>query len=136
VFTGGLASLLRWARAEGLLTGQGDRMRDVIRKRSRDRVAHPEYHLQMPDYAVRSIADVAHVVRQLWGAPSGTSVARHPILLSWTDTEVTQSLPGGSGHLATGEDLRCVVVLADPDDPDLFDYDSRFESTTRPCDLL
>ena len=30
-FTGGLASLLRWARAEGLLTGQGDRMRDVVR---------------------------------------------------------------------------------------------------------
>lgn len=24
----------------------------------------------------------------------------------------------------------------DPDDPDLFDYDSRFESTHRPCDLL
>jgi hypothetical protein len=29
-----------------------------------------------------------------------------------------------------------VVVLAASGDPDLFDYDSRFESTHRPCDLL
>src|SRR5208283_5207938 len=30
----------------------------------------------------------------------------------------------------------CVVVLADPDNPDVFEYDSRFESTHWPCDLL
>ena len=145
-FTGGLASLLRWARAEGLLTGQGDRMRDVIRKRSRDRVAHPDYHLEMPDHAVRAIADAAHVIRQLWGAPSGTSVARYPVLLSWTDTEVTRAMVdrpvaagtvhGSSARPARGGNPECVVVLADPDDPDLFDYDSRFESTSSPCDLL
>jgi hypothetical protein len=135
-FTGGLASLLRWARAEGLLTGQADRMRDVIRKRSRDRAAHPGYHLEMPDHAVRAIADVTHVIRQLWGAPSGTTVARYPLLLSWTDTEVTRSVSGRYGQVASGENLACVVVLADPDDPDLFDYDSRFESTSRPSDLL
>ena len=135
-FTGGLASLLRWARAEGLLSGQGDRMRDVIRKRSRDRVAHPDYHLEMPDHAVRVIADLAHVIRQLWGAPSGTSVIRYPVLLSWTDTEVTRSVPGGSVRPARGGSPACVVLLVDPDDPDLFDYDSRFESTNSPCDLL
>ena len=145
-FTGGLAGLLRWARAEGLLTGQGDRMRDVIRKRSRDRVAHPDYHLEMPDHAVRAIADAAHVIRQLWGAPSGTSVARYPVLLSWTDTEVTRAVVdrpvaagtvhGSPARPARGGNPDCVVVLADPDDPDLFDYDSRFESTSSPCDLL
>jgi hypothetical protein len=140
-FTGGLASLLRWARAEGLLTGQGDRMRDVVRKRSRDGVAHPDYHLEMPDHAVRAIADVAHVIRQLWGAPSGTCVVRYPVLLSWTDTEatrsvVTRSVPGNPARPARGGNPECVVVLADPDDPDLFDYDSRFESTNSPCDLL
>lgn len=145
-FTGGLASLLRWARAEGLLTGQGDRMRDVIRKRSRDRVAHSDYHLEMPDHAVRAIADTAHVIRQLWGAPSGTSVARYPVLLSWTDTEVTRAVVdrpvaagtvhGSTARPARGGNPECVVVLADPDDPDLFDYDSRFERTSSPCDLL
>ena len=135
-FTGGLASLLRWARAEGLLSGQSDRMRDVIRKRSRDRVAHPDYHLEMPDHAVRAIADLAHVIRQLWGAPSGRCVTRYPVLLSWTDTEVTRSVPGGSMRTARGGNPVCVVVLVDPDDPDLFDYDSRFESINSPCDLL
>jgi hypothetical protein len=135
-FTGGLASLLRWARAEGLLTGQGDRMRDVIRKRSRDRAAHPQYHLEMPDHAARAIADAAHVIRQLWGAPSGTSVDRCPVLLSWTDTEVTRAVPGSFPRPARGENPSSVILLADPDDPDLFDYDSRFESTSRPCDLL
>ena len=140
-FTGGLASLLRWARGEGLLTGQGDRMRDVVRKRSRDRVAHPDYHLETPDHAVRAIADAAHVIRQLWGAPSGTTVARYPVLLSWTDTEVTRSVvtppvPGSRARPARGGNRECVIVLADPEDPDLFDYDSRFESTSSPCDLL
>jgi hypothetical protein len=129
-FTGGMASLLKWARAEGLLIGQGDRMRDGVRKRFRDRVAHPAYHLESPDHAERAIADVAHIIRQLWGAPSGTTVCRYPVLLAWTDTCVTLA------HLPPGENPTGVIVLADPDDPDLFDYDSRFESTHRPCDLL
>jgi hypothetical protein len=129
-FTGGMASLLRWARAEGLLVGQGDRMRDGIRKRFRDRVAHPTYRLEGPDQAERAIADVAYIIRQLWGAPWGTTVCRYPLLLAWTDTCVTL------GTLPPRENPTCVVVLADPDDPDLFDYDSRFESTHRPCDLL
>jgi hypothetical protein len=135
-FTGGMASLLKWARMEGLLTGQGDRMRDGIRKRFRDRVAHPAYHLEGPDHAERAIADVTHIIRQLWGAPSGTIVSRYPIILAWTDTCVTQSVPGGPAPLPPGANPTGVVVLADPDDPDLFEYDSRFESSHWPCDLL
>jgi hypothetical protein len=129
-FTGGMASLLKWARVEGLLVGQGDRMRDVIRKRFRDSVAHPAYHLESPDHAARAIADLAYIIRQLWGAPSGTTVGRYPVLLAWTDTSVALA------HLPPGENPAGVVVLVDPDDPDLFDYDSRFESTHWPCDLL
>lgn len=130
LFTGGLASLLRWARAEGLLTGQSDRMRDVVRKRSRDRVAHPDYHLETPDYAVRAIADLAQIIRQLWGAPSRTSVDRYPVLLSWTDCEVTRSVVTGSVPGGPARPAR------KGDDPDLFDYDSRFESTSSPSELL
>jgi hypothetical protein len=135
-FTGGMASLLRWARAEGLLAGQGDRMRDGVRKRFRDRVAHPAYHLEGPDHAERAIADVAHIIRQLWGAPSGTTVSRYPVLLAWTDTCVTRSVTGSLAPWPPDASPTCVIVLADPDDPDLFEYDSRFESTHRPCDLL
>jgi len=135
-FTGGMASLLRWARAEGLLAGQGDRMRDSVRKWFRDRVAHPAYHLEGPDHAERAIADVAHIICRLWGAPSVTSVSRYPVLLAWTDTCVTRSVTSNLMPLPEGANPTCVIVLADPDDPDLFEYDSRFESTHRPCDLL
>jgi hypothetical protein len=58
--------------------------------------------LEMPDHAVRAIADLAHVIRQLWGAPSGTCVTRYPVLLFWTDTEVTRSVPDGSIRPARG----------------------------------
>ena len=51
-----------------------------------DRVAHPAYHLEGPDHAERAIADVAHIIRQRWGAPSGTIVSRHAIMLAWMDT--------------------------------------------------
>lgn len=125
-----MASLLKWARAEGLLAGQGDRMRNGVRKRFRNRVAHPAYHLEGPDHAARAIADVANIIRQLWGAPLGTTVCRYPVLLAWTDTCVSLA------PLSPGENPTCVIVLADPDDPDLFEYDSRFESTHRPCELL
>jgi hypothetical protein len=135
-FAGGMASLLKWARAEGLLAGQGDRMRDGVRKWFRDRVAHPAYHLQGPDHAERAIADVAHIIRQLWGVPSSTSVRRYPVLLAWTDTCVTRSVTGSLAPLPEGANLTCVVVQADPNDPDLFEYDSLFESTHHQCDLL
>jgi plasmid stabilization system protein ParE len=135
-FTGGMASLLKWARAEGLLADQGDRMRDGVRKWFRDQVAHPTYHLEGPDHAERAIADVAHIIRGLWGIPSGTTVRRYPVLLAWTDTCVTRSVTGSIAPLPERANLTCVLVLADPDDPDLFEYDSRFESTHRPCDLL
>lgn len=48
-FDGMLTSLLRWARAEGLLAGQGDRMRDRPRTWFRNYVAHGAgYHLRQP----------------------------------------------------------------------------------------
>jgi hypothetical protein len=50
-FNGMLKSLLRWARAEGLLAGQGDRMRDEPRAWFRNYVAHPSYHLYDPGHA-------------------------------------------------------------------------------------
>jgi hypothetical protein len=47
-----------------------------------------------------------------------------------------RSLTGSFAPLPPGAKPTSVVVLAAPGDPDLFDYDSRFESTHRPCDLL
>lgn len=51
---------------------------------------------------------------KLWGAPSGTIVSRHPIMLAWTDTCVTRSVPGGPAPLPPGANPTGVVVLAEP----------------------
>jgi hypothetical protein len=89
VFSGELASLLRWARAERLLAGQGDRLRDQHRAWFRNFVAHPSYHLQGPDHAERAIGDLADLINRIWGSPSRTTVTREPIIITWTDTSVT-----------------------------------------------
>ena len=87
---------------------------------------HPARGLQ------RDAADIAERRRIAVPAdPRAGRVARH---------EQVRQLPGFASHqrgatLPPGKNPTCVVVLADPDDPDLFDYDSRFESTHRPCDL-
>lgn len=136
-FNGMLASLLGWARAEGLLTGQGDRLRDPVRTWFRNFAAHPTWHLQGPDHAERAIADLASIINRIWGAPSGTAVDREPALISWTDTAVTwgRQVPI-TGQPADGGRAVSVVVLASVPDRDLGDYDTLYETTNRPCDYM
>ncbi len=135
-FNGMLASLLRWARAEGLLAGQQDRMRDEPRAWFRNYVAHSGgYHLQGPDHAAWAIADVAHITNRLWGAPSGIPVKRELVAIAWDEREVTWGTADRfAGFLRS--DHAAVLVLADPDDPDLASYDALFDMTHRPCDWL
>jgi hypothetical protein len=133
VFSGELTSLLRWARAERLLTGQGDRLRDQPRTWFRNFVAHPTYHLQGPDHAERAIGDLAQLINRIWGSPSKTEVFREPVIVTWTDTAVTW---GGSGILGEGGNPTSVIALAAPGDPDLVDYDALYETTNWPCEWL
>jgi len=103
VFNGELASLLRWARAERLLAGQADRLRDTHRTWFRNFVAHPTYHLQGPDHAERAIADLTDLINRIWGSPSRTMVTREPLIITWTDTTVTWGGQGVlRGHSAEG----------------------------------
>lgn len=137
VFSGELTALLRWARAERLLGGQADRLRDQSRTWFRNFVAHPTYHLQGPDYTERAIADLADLINRVWGSPSGTATVRRPVIITWTETAVTWGNRGVIG----GPFVACaspasVVVLASADDPELSDYDALYETTSRPCDLL
>lgn len=136
-FNGMLASLLRWARAEGLLTGQGDRLRDPVRTWFRNFAAHPSWHLQGPEHAERALTDLASIINRIWGAPSGTAVDREPVIITWTDTSVSW---GGQGVIQDHADYdgsaASVVVLASVPDRDLGDYDALYETTNRPCDYL
>lgn len=137
-FSGELTSLLRWARAEGLLAGQSDRLRDKPRAWFRNFVAHPSYHLQGPDYAERGILDLAYLVNRIWGSPSRTAVAREPVMITWTGDTVTWG--EGPGPLldqpAEGGTPTSVIALAVPGDPELGDYDALYETTSLPCEWL
>jgi hypothetical protein len=138
VFSGELTSLLRWARAERLLAGQADRLRDQRRAWFRNFVAHPTYHLQGPDYAERGIIDLADLVNRIWGSPSRTAVAREPIMITWTGDTVTWG--GSPGPLrdqsADAGPPTSVIALAVPGDPELGDYDALYETTSLPCEWL
>jgi hypothetical protein len=135
-FNGMLASLLRWARAEGLLAGQQDRLRDQPRAWFRNYVAHSGgYHLQGPDHAQWAIADLAHLINRLWGAPSGSMVQREVVAIAWDQREVTWGTPDRfAGFPRSGHAV--MLVLANPEDPEFASYDALFETTLRPCDWV
>jgi hypothetical protein len=136
-FNGMLASLLSWAHAEGLLTGQGDRLRDPVRTWFRNFAAHPTWHLQGPDHAERAIADLASIINRIWGAPSGMLVPREPVFITWTETSVSWGGQGAiRGHPDDDGSTATMIVLATLHDPDLADYDALYETTNRPCDYL
>jgi hypothetical protein len=134
-FNGMLASLLRWARAEGLLAGQGDRYRDPVRTWFRNFAAHPTWHLQGPDHAERAITDLAGIINRIWGAPAGTVVNREAAFITWTDTAVTWGRQAPIPHRA-GSKAVSVVVLAAVPYRDLGDYDALYETTNQPCGYL
>jgi hypothetical protein len=134
-FDGMLTSLLRWARAEGLLDGQRDRMRDGPRIQLRNFVAHPSYHLGMPPDAAADIADLAAIINRLWGAPSGAPVPRTVVAIGWDNRTVTW---GQAESFSTGPvtgTATVVLVRANAED-DLACYDSLYETTQQPCEFL
>lgn len=137
-FNGMLASLLRWAREEGLLGGQRDRWQDRFRVRFRNYTAHSHYHLEMPDDATAEIFHLAELINQLWGAPGDTPVLLEVVAIAWTDTAVTYGLADGFQiDDRMPADATCAVVLADPHDRSLSNsFDPQYEMTARPCKFM
>jgi hypothetical protein len=162
-FDGMLDSLLRWAREEGLLPGQKNRTRDRLVREGRDFVAHGAGdHLLMPVDSARAIRDVAEIVNRLWGTatPGGrlypAPIQREVQFVGWSPSETVMSgqvgvprdgeildpkaavdqlqnaLPGGEQI----DDWKWVLVRAVPHDEGLMQYDSLFEVTTYPSELL
>jgi hypothetical protein len=67
-FNGSLASLLKWARAEGYFYGQLNRTREQATLRLRNEVQHTEHDLLvMPPDAGRSLGLLFQWIQRLWG---------------------------------------------------------------------
>ena len=63
-------------------------------------------------------------------------VRREPMVIAWSADTVTWNTAASFTPIPGAADLTCVIVLADPEDPGLADYDALYESTYRPCDWL
>lgn len=142
-FDGMLDSLLRWARLVGLLQGQRNRNHETLLKTFRNRAAHATgYHLLDPGYAAMAIGDLAEIIDRLWGASmSGgrlypAPVRREVVAIAWNASGTTTwgLAEGFRGDVEPGV-WTCILVRAALDE-DLSHFDSQYESTRTPCELL
>ena len=151
----GMASLLAWARREGLLMGQRSAASDKTTVDLRHHAAHPSgYHLLGPVDAARTMCRVAEYINKLWGAdtPGGRAfpapVARVPRAaavsrdgLSFVTFPSVRSIREGDPSV---DDGTFAVFLASPIEelygivgPTLhFSHRPGFQCTNLPCDLL
>ncbi|MCU1622915.1 MAG: hypothetical protein JWL79_1760 [Frankiales bacterium] len=141
-FTGTLNSLLRWARAEGLLIGQRNRQLDRVLEDFRNYVAHPRFtNTAMPVDSARSIRDLAEIINQLWGhaTPGGrlypAPLERPVVIVGWTLGEAWTQFELFKLPHARLTETSFLALRAVPSD-ELTDYNSLYETTHYPAELL
>ncbi len=143
-FQGGFGQLLRWARTQDLLSGQRARQAEVQLIQRRNRLAHPDGHrLVMPVDSARQIHRLAEIINRLWGSrtPGGRL---YPALVERDVLALAFDSKGGSsvgmaeslGHHSDLAEATILLVRGVPQDEGLFDYDTAFEDTRLPTDLL
>jgi hypothetical protein len=98
-FKGGFSQLLSWARKEGLLRGQRNRLLEPGLVRMRNRVAHPSsFSLVSPVDSARSIKDMAEIINHLWGyaTPGGrlypAPLGREILAIGWGQAGTSASI--------------------------------------------
>jgi hypothetical protein len=151
-FNGMLASLLRWARKEGLLRGGRSRVIEAALKDMRDAVAHSNgSQLLMPVDAARTLQDLAELINRLWGydTPGGrlypAPLTRQTVALAWEPTTGNFACTLAEQFIVDTEwdgYTQFAIVQAVWEDskhavgPQLELYDSYFETTVYPTDYL
>jgi hypothetical protein len=146
-FSDGLAGLLEWARALGLLYGQRSTIVENAIKNLRNDVAHPaRRRLLWASAAAVTLRDLAEIINHLWGHPTPggrlypAPVARQTVALGWD--------PSGGSSVTLASNLAddvdywgtyshfALVMATWPAPTDLHDFDSRFETTAAPVDYV
>ena len=145
-FRATFSSLLQWARKEGLLYGQRNKRTEEVYRRIRNHVAHQSYHAGMRPDSARTIHDLAEIINRLWGhsTPGGrlypAPLDREVLVVAWTDTKI------GTTHrimrdyqLATFHEpgnWLCVVVRAVYEDEGVWEFNTQYERSNLPAELL
>jgi hypothetical protein len=142
-----LKPLLKWARRERLLDGQWNRVREHHAAKARNDFAHGTgYKVIGPVESAGDICDLAETINRLWGelTPGGrlhpAPLAREPIAIAWRHAslgpELSQMRPSQIGAEPDDASWTYIILLAAPEDPDLMEFDSAFELTSYPSELL
>jgi len=146
-----LGSLLDWARQEGLLHGQRNRLIENVLHELRNRFAHGGgFRVGMPNQSARAIRDCAEIINRLWGSltPGGrlypAPLQREVLVIGWSPTWSTMAEGAAvevmhADQLAERtepDDWTYLVVRGVWDDPRLWEFDARYELTLYPTDLL
>ncbi len=143
-FRGGLAQLQKWARQEGLLHGQRTRTLDPYFVEDRNMVAHPSYRLVGPGEATRTIYDMAETINRLWGhlTPGGNlypaPIQRTAMIVAWKDEGRSLAMMRAEQlpYFMQPGDWTLIIVLGAEGDTTLMGFDSRYERTAFPSELL
>lgn len=146
-FDGMLTGLLTWAREEGLLKGARARFVHKLIVAFRNNVAHHAgYWLLSPVESTLAIRDLAEIINQLWGTPTPggrlhpAPLRRIPVLIGWDATGHVVIEPAGlladAPPKPETDEFTYVIALAVPGDPQLNQFDARFETTIYPTQWL
>jgi hypothetical protein len=147
-----LDPLLRWARHEGLLAGQRNRIleREVF-SRSRNRFAHGDYWMTTPNHSARAIHDTAEIINRLWGAdtPGGrlypAPIQRAALVVGWSSptadavpdhATVTMHCEQLASHKDDGSGWEYIIIRGVWTDESVSEFDARYELTAYPTELL
>ncbi|MFD7161133.1 hypothetical protein ACFV9C_41570 [Kribbella sp. NPDC059898] len=143
-FRGMLSHLTGWARCVGYFRGQQNRHQEQTLGDLRNMVAHGSADLTSPVSAASELRAAAEIINQLWGYPTPNGKyypaprPRHILAIGWAGPGNIQVV---DAHRLADEpglhrDRNYVIVRAVADDPDLFDFDSRYEQTAYEAEWL
>lgn len=147
-FDGMLASLREWARRLGLLRGQRNRHAERMHTKLRNFVAHPAgYTLGTPVEALSLLSELAEIINHLWGQPTAggrlypAPVRRDVAAFAWRDSEFFSMRAENLQRAADLDEgyqfaLALAVIDGPSHDPRLQQFDSLYETTAFPVDVL
>jgi hypothetical protein len=145
-FNGSLAAHLRWARAEGYLYGQRNRLRERMTLELRNEDQHGTFDsVRMPPDAHRTLCFVSETIACLWGANMQShifypgTIEREPLVLGRGPLK-GEAISFTLGQLSTVEDDQALSriwhVLSASLDQQLFFWQPDAEVDGTPVELL
>lgn len=143
-FTGSFRNLIKWARTEGLLRGQGNRHVEEVLLDRRNRAAHPTgHHLAGPVDSAPTIRDIAEIINHLWGTTTENGRLYSPpgkrdiLAISWTQPEMSWSTTLAH-NLSRKDDEGATYLLVRGvfHDKHLLEFATDYETTMYPTELL